>query len=263
MNQDFQRPHYPGQDAQQPDDTPSIPRHASVNIPSVAPILTYTILVITIIVFLLQLASDQLLGYDLPAIMGMKINHLIAEGEFWRLITPVLLHGSIMHIGFNMYALHLFGPGLERHFGHLRFLALYLIAGFAGNVASLMFSPSPSLGSSTAIFGLLGAQGVFLYQNREVLGGVAQRALTSILLIAGINLFIGMSPGIDNWGHMGGLVGGTLFAWFAGPLLRVEGAFPRLNLVDVREHRDVILTALLVTSLFLFIAAWTIYSFNG
>jgi rhomboid protease GluP len=262
VNQSFQQSNYPDNNWEQPGQTAGRPP-ATVKIPTVRPIVSYTVLAITIIVFLLQLASEQLLGYDLPAYMGMKINEFIADGEFWRLFTPMLLHGSIMHIGFNMYALHLFGPGLERHFGHLRFLTLYIIAGFAGNVASLIFSPSPSLGSSTAIFGLLGAQGVFLYQNREVLGGLAQRALTSIIMIAGINLLIGMSPGIDNWGHMGGLVGGSLFAWFAGPLLRIEGAFPHLNLVDHRENREVIMTGLVVMALFLFIAAWRIITLSG
>jgi rhomboid protease GluP len=262
VNRDIQGSDYPDNDWRQPSDLSDRPQPASVKVPNVSPTVTYTILVLTVIVFLLQEASKQLLGYDLPAFMGMKINEYIAAGEFWRLFTPMLLHGNLMHIGFNMYALHLFGPGLERHFGHLRFLALYILAGFAGNVASLTFSPSPSLGSSTAIFGLLGAQGVFLYQNREVLGGLAQRALSSILMIAGINLLIGMSPGIDNWGHMGGLVGGVLFAWFAGPLLQLKGSFPYLTLVDQRENRDVVITGLMVMALFLFLAAYRIINFS-
>jgi rhomboid protease GluP len=199
------------------------------------------------------------LGGDLPAAIGIKINELIALGEWWRLFTPMLLHGSLLHIGFNMYALFIFGPGLERHFGHVRFLALYILSGFAGNVASLMFSTAPSLGSSTAIFGLLGAQGVFLYQNREMFGGSARRALNNIISIAVINLIIGLSPGIDNWGHMGGLVGGTLFAWFAGPLLGVEGLQPQLSVVDKREGRDVLIAGALVGLLFGLLAAVTLY----
>jgi rhomboid protease GluP len=110
------------------------------------------------------------LGFDVPAALGMKVNELIIHGQIWRLITPVLLHGSILHLGFNMYALYILGPGLERFYGHWRFLTLYLLAGFAGNVMSFIFSPNPSLGASTAIFGLLGAQGVFLYHNRGIYG---------------------------------------------------------------------------------------------
>jgi rhomboid protease GluP len=205
------------------------------------------------------MASQTMLGGDLVASLGLKDNQLIAQGQFWRLFTPMLLHGSILHIGFNMYALYIFGPGLERYFGHGRFLTLYVLSGFAGNVASFMFSSAPSLGSSTAIFGLLGAEGVFLYRNREVLGGIARRALNNIILIAAINLFIGLSPGIDNWGHLGGLIGGTLFAWFGGPILSVEGVFPSLSVVDKRETRDVVLSALMVSMAFVFLTALTLY----
>jgi rhomboid protease GluP len=214
--------------------------------------------------FIGQLASylpalTMQLGGDLPAALGIKINELIAQGELWRLITPMFLHGSLLHIGFNMYALFIFGPGLERHFGHARFLALYLLSGFAGNVVSMIFSDAPSLGSSTAIFGLLGAQGVFLYTNREMFGGSARRALNNIISIAAINLVIGLSPGIDNWGHLGGLLGGTLFAWIGGPLLGVEGIQPNLKVVDKRETREVLVASAAVVLVFTVLAAAVIY----
>lgn len=270
MNQDPERHNYPaypaGQDfRREPPAPPLEAQPAPVRVPAVSPLVTYSLLVTTVLVFFAQLASVSTLGTDLPAALGMKINEQIALGEFWRLITPMFLHssGSILHIGFNMYALHIFGPSLERHFGHLRFLALYFVAGFAGNVASMIFSPHPSLGSSTAIFGLLGAQGVFLYHNREVLGGFGRRALNSILMIALINLFIGLSPGIDNWGHMGGLLGGTLFAWFGGPILALEGIFPNLSVQDRRETREVFLTGLMVAAIFALLAAATIYLRGG
>jgi rhomboid protease GluP len=238
---------------------PESQRGVQVQAPSVAPIVTYTLLVITVLVFLAQEGSRALLGFDLPGTFGMKVNEAILEGELWRLFTPMFLHGSVLHIGFNMYALHLFGPGLERHFGHWRFLMLYFLAGFAGNVTSMMFSPFPSLGSSTAIFGLLGAQGVFIYRNREIFGGFGRRALNSILMIAAINLIIGLNPGIDNWGHMGGLVGGTLFTWLGGPILKLEGMFASLKVVDSRESRESILAGLGVGAIFLLLTAATIY----
>ncbi|MBG7610183.1 MAG: rhomboid family intramembrane serine protease, partial [Anaerolineae bacterium] len=115
-------------------------RSVSVKMPAKKPYITYVVLGLTIMVYLLQIGSESLLGSDLPAFYGVKVNELIAAGQFWRLITPVLLHGSALHIGFNMYALHLFGPGIEKHFGHMRFLALYLLAGFGGNVFSMMFT---------------------------------------------------------------------------------------------------------------------------
>jgi rhomboid protease GluP len=229
----------------------------AVQTPEIRPVVSYALLAITLIVFLAQMASQQLLGSDIPVMLGMKVNDLIANGQFWRLITPVFLHGGPLHIGFNMYALFILGPGLERYFGHGRFFVLYFVSGYAGNVLSFMFSAAPSLGSSTAIFGLLGAQGVFVYRNREVFGGFARRALTNVIWIAAVNLLIGLTPGIgiDNWGHLGGLIGGTIFAWFGGPLLVLEGGVPRISIVDKSETRDWVLAAIGDMALFTFFAA--------
>ena len=220
---------------------PASPRRVQVKLPELTPYVTYVIMGLTIFVFLLQLLSQYTLRYDLPVAIGVKDSRLIAEGQYWRLFTPMLLHGDIIHIAFNMYALRLFGPSLERFFGHGRFILLYLVSGFGGNVISMMFTEAPSLGSSTAIFGLLGAEAIFLYQNRKVFGALSQRALRNILSVAAVNLVIGLSPGIDNWGHIGGLTGGAIFTWFAGPLLAVVGLTPYAVLEDERDTNDVIL----------------------
>jgi len=195
-----------------------------------------------------------------PAALGEKANDWIVRGELWRLITPMFLHGSILHIAFNMYALYLFGPGLERHYGHGRFLVLYFLGGFAGNVVSFALSRSPSLGSSTAIFGLLGAEGVFIFQNRGLFGKRARQAISQVVTIAAINLLIGLTPGIDNWGHVGGLLGGTAFAWFAGPLLRLEGFPPDFWFVDRREGREVFLAACGVALIFMLMTGVLIFT---
>ena len=209
-----------------------------------SPTMTYMLMGVTAAVYLLQLLSQNVYGFDVPAALGLKSNELIAAGQYWRLITPIFLHGSLMHIGFNMYALYVLGPGLERYYGHGRFLLLYLLSGFAGNVFSMIFTPQPSLGASTAVFGLLAAQGVFLHHNRDFFGGQrAQRAIINILVVAGVNFLIGLSPGIDNWGHLGGLLGGIIFAWFAGPLLRAQWRGLTPTLVDVRSSSQVLLAA--------------------
>lgn len=186
------------------------------------PLVTYAMMGISLTAFALQMLSRFLLGWDLPGQLGMKAADAILAGQWWRLLTPIWLHGGILHLAFNMYALYALGPQLERAYGHIRFLALYLLAGFAGNVVSLIMSPARSLGSSTAMFGLLAAYGVFLYRNRAFFGERARPALVNILTIAAINFIIGLSPGIDNWGHLGGFLGGLGFAWLAGPLFHVE-----------------------------------------
>jgi len=232
---------------------PAAPAHTyPVRFPQSTPYVTYGLLAITIVVYLLQLASKQIYGVDVVAMAGMKANTAIEMGQWWRLFTPIFLHGGIFHIGFNMYALYVLGPGLERFYGKLSFLLLYLVAGVAGNVFSFIFSSYNSLGASTAIFGLLAAQGVFLYQHREMFGKSAQRSLINVITIAVINFVIGLSPGIDNWGHLGGFIGGALFAWFAGPKMTIVGRPPNLELKNVRPALMVALVA--VIDLILFIA---------
>lgn len=212
-----------------------------LDVPEIKPIVTYTLLGLTITIYLIQTASRYFLNIDWPFVLGGKINHLIIAGQFWRLITPAFLHSNIMHIGFNMYALTILGRRLERTYGHGRFLLLYLLAAFGGNVLSFVLSPTPSLGSSTGVFGLLAAEAVFIYQNRKLFGQRTRNMLSNILMILFINLAIGLSPNtnIDNFGHLGGLLAGFLFASLGGPKWVVEGISPFLLIKDSRPKREV------------------------
>jgi rhomboid protease GluP len=243
------------------------PQRVRVRLPQLRPYVTYTILGLTILIFLGQMVTGELMrsgllpacpyifGADWFACHGMKINELIVAGQVWRLFTPMLLHAGLLHIGFNMYALYILGPELERHFGHWQFLALYVAGGFAGIVVSFLLTAAPSLGASTAIFGLLGAQAAFIYQNQGVFGPRARGALRSILNIAVINFIIGLSPGIDNWAHLGGLVGGGLVTWFGGPLYRLEGEAPDLSLANRRGEAVLFQASFGVVVLFALLAA--------
>lgn len=224
-----------------------------------SPVVTYVLVGVTVFIYLLQAGSQALLGFDLPAALGMKINDSIIAGQVWRLLTPMFLHGSLLHIGFNMYALVVIGAGLERRFGHGRFFLLYCLGSFGGNVLSFLVSPSASVGASTSIFGLLGAEMVFFYQNRKLFGAGARRALQNVVTVAAINLFIGLTPGIDNWGHLGGLFGGLIFTWFAGPKLFLEGIYPSFTVRDERGFGELALGAGLVILLFGALAAAKIF----
>jgi rhomboid protease GluP len=236
------------------------PGSVALRLPARHARVTYVILGITILAYLLQLGGDLLLGYDLLAALGAKSNEAIRDGQLWRLITSILLHGAPWHIGFNMYALYSLGNGLERRMGHGRFLLLYLLGGFAGNVFSFLITPAPSYGASTAVFGLIAAEGVFLYQNRRLFGREWRGALNNVGFVILLNLFLGFSSGglIDNWGHVGGLLGGAVYTWFAGPLWKVEGIYPDLRLVDGREFRDIVLGTGTVVIIFGGLAVWGI-----
>jgi rhomboid protease GluP len=220
------------------------------------PMVTYVLMGLTIAVFGLQYLSQNLSPnhYDWPYLLGAKVNELILAGQVWRLITPVLLHASLIHIGFNMYALFVIGPSLERYYGHWRYLLLYLIGGFTGNVLSFVLSPNPSIGASTAVFGLVAAEAVFILVNRKLFGSRARGMLMNLGLVIIVNLALGLSSsGIDNWGHLGGLAGGAIFAWLAGPVFKMSISTDSINyeLVDSRTNKEVLWGTLLSAGLFL------------
>ena len=212
---------------------------------------TYILMGITILIYGLQALSQLLFNnYDFPYLLGGKINSLILQGQVWRLITPVFLHGSILHIAFNMYALYTIGPGLEQFYGKKRYLLLYFVGGYCGNVFSFIFTSNNSIGASTAIFGLVAAEIVFIYRNKILFGSRSKNMLLNLGFVVLVNLAFGLQPGIDNWGHLGGLVGGLVFAWFAGPRYQVQPAQMGLELKDVHNSREVLWGTLLSAGLF-------------
>ncbi len=170
-----------------------------------APVVTYSLIGITLAVFLLQLVpglaiTDRLLYAGVYSIPGNL--------EPWRMITSVFVHSTslIFHVLLNMYTLWIFGQLLEGILGRWRFLALYLISGLGGSIGVLWLSDPRVgvVGASGAIFGLMGA---FLVIQRR-LGGQT----TQLFVLLGINLVIGFIPGFNvAWqAHLGGLVVGAL-----------------------------------------------------
>jgi rhomboid protease GluP len=211
-------------------DAPVAPPVRTLALPSVNPIFTYAFLVANVLVFGATLSLGRTpRGIPLLFELGWKDSAaIVAGGEYWRLVTPIFLHANLLHLGFNCYALYILGPQVERHFGYMRFLVVYLLSGIAGVIASVAFKPAAySVGASGAIFGLVGALIVYLYQNRDLFGGMGRRRLASAIQVAVMNLIIGFASGgvIDNWGHIGGFAGGAAITWLLGPLFAVEGGF--------------------------------------
>jgi len=217
------------QDAPPGEGSPAPPPHIRLRLPLQPVRVTYGLLVLIGLTFAAQLGSEMLLGADLVLGLGAKVNLLIAHGEIWRLFTAIFIHGSVLHILFNAYALYNLGREVETFYGSLRFSLLFLIAGLSGSATSLLLNPHPAVGASGAIFGLIGAEGVFLYRNRRLLGERGRRGLQNVILITVLNLAIGLQGGIDNWAHLGGLLGGLALGWFIGPVwaLRFDPATPQ------------------------------------
>jgi rhomboid protease GluP len=182
---------------------------------------TIAFISITLLVFLGQTATSQWFGHDRLLEIGAKSRTAILSGEVWRFITPIFLHVGISHIFVNMYSLYAIGPAVERFFGTPRFMITYLLAGISGVIFSLALSPYPSAGASGAIFGMLGALAAFLYRHRGLFGRFGRLQLRQIVIVAVLNLGLGLMPGIDNWGHLGGLIAGALLGWSLGPRFEV------------------------------------------
>lgn len=144
---------------------------------------------------------------------GANFGALTVNGEWWRLLSSTFIHFGFLHLGFNMWCLWALGNLAERLFGNGRFLVVYLLSALGGSTASLIWHPYVvSAGASGAVFGLAGALATFLYFAHIQLPKQATRQLlTSIMIFIGFNLAFGFTvPGIDNAGHLGGLVVGAL-----------------------------------------------------
>lgn len=170
------------------------------------PVVTYTLIAINIIIFLLSSV------FNIIEAFGVN-RYAVLHGEYYRLITGMFLHAGILHITFNMYALYIIGSQLESFLGKWRYLIVYLLSGFAGSVLSIFFSTGISVGASGAIFGLLGSLLYFGYHYRVYLESVVKSQIIPLIIL---NLLLGMMPGIDNWAHIGGLIGGLLATMAVG-----------------------------------------------
>ncbi|MBX3000574.1 MAG: rhomboid family intramembrane serine protease [Caldilineaceae bacterium] len=238
----------------------------SFYIPLAKPLVSRTLIGINLVVFAAVVIFELVVyrsafGADHLRVLyffGMKSNIDILNGEVWRLFTAMFLHIGPVHLISNLIGLLMLGPIIEGHFGHWRFAAIYLLGGLLGSIASYAFSPALSAGASGAIFGLLGATLIYFYRFRENFGQRGRDILQSMAVVLILNLFVGVSMNnVDNWGHMGGLVGGFLMTIGLMPRYRMPeviapGRQPLAR--DVHPVRDLLWTALYVG--FLVLAFW-------
>ena len=180
--------------------------------------LTNILIAVNLLVFLISAwISKNIFNIDIYTliIMGAKVNSLIDKGQVWRLITCAFLHGGLIHIFFNMYALKILGPEIEYVYGKVKYLVIYLLSAIAASIFSYIFGPqSVSVGASGAIFGLFGAMLIFGIKHRKQMG---KAYMMNILQVICVNVIIGISSSnIDNAAHFGGLIVGALIALLLG-----------------------------------------------
>lgn len=174
------------------------------------PIFTYLFTALQILMFILLEAAGGSQNTQVLIQFGAKYNPSIINGEWWRLFTPIILHIGMLHLLMNTLALIYIGSAVERMYGSLKFLFIYLFAGASGTLASFVLSPSISAGASGAIFGCFGA---LLYLGIIKPNLFFRTIGSNLIFIIALNLLFGFAvPNIDNAGHIGGLIGGFLAA---------------------------------------------------
>ncbi|HML24827.1 MAG TPA: rhomboid family intramembrane serine protease [Aggregatilinea sp.] len=227
----YQNPPTPDHDQPSPQrQVPQPPpgfRRVAVRLPVSAPRVTYVLLAVIVLIYLYYMSLSSAMAQNEFLANWAKINDRIRDGEYYRLLTSMFLHLNLMHIVFNGYALYIIGRDVEALFGHVRFALIYFLGGLSGSLASFVFTSAPSVGASGAIFAVFGAEAVYFYQHRRLHGEMGRRHLNQLIVLMVVNLALGVlsqatTYKIDNAGHIGGLIGGVVLAWFIGPHYDVQ-----------------------------------------
>ena len=233
------------------------PAPVRVPLPLTKPLFSWIILGFNGLVWLLMTLNGGSTDTSVLINFGAKVTWLVAGGEYWRLFTAIFLHIGIIHLAFNSYALYSLGPQIESLFGRGRFLTIYFLSGLAGSIASYDLSESLSAGASGAIFGLIGALAVFLQSHRKILGRRGQQGLVNIIVVILFNLLLSFSvPGIDVWGHLGGLAGGLIVGRLLSPEYKLVADTPTsVRLIDLNNVQRQVRFLLLIGVILVICAA--------
>lgn len=184
------------------------------------PPLTLMLITANIVVFIWQITTGALESQEAIIASGaLERGHLL-QGELWRLVSPMFLHGSLSHLIGNCSALYILGIACEHVLSFRQAGMVYLFSGICGSLLSVIAQPEPSIGASGAIFGLMAFTVVFLYKHRQLLF-VRDRRIGTVVAVWGLyTIAIGfLTPYVDNFAHIGGAMGGGGSIFFLKPAL--------------------------------------------
>jgi rhomboid protease GluP len=174
------------------------------------PAITLALMVLNCALFAWQVSVGALDNEHTIVAFGALSRDKVLDGELWRLVSPMVLHGSVAHVIGNCTALYILGIGMEHAVGGARTAGVYLLGGIAASIASVVMHAEPSVGASGAVFAIMGALIVFLLRHRDVYEVRDKRVAVVLAAWAGYALLTGMAvPYIDNAAHLGGLAGGA------------------------------------------------------
>jgi rhomboid protease GluP len=182
---------------------------------SAAPLFALALIAVNIIVFGWELSVGALKSREAVIAAGAVLGDRVFAGESWRLGTGMFLHAGFSHLIGNCLVLYVLGLASEQAWGRLRALQIYFFAGLSSSLFTAFMQPKPSVGASGAIFGLLGAIVVFFFRHKARLRARDSRIGGVLLAWGGMQLGLGLlSPIVDNWAHLGGLLAGAAFGLF-------------------------------------------------
>ncbi|HYE89880.1 MAG TPA: rhomboid family intramembrane serine protease, partial [Terriglobales bacterium] len=184
------------------------------------PPVTLGVIVVLVAIFALELGLEILDSPEALLLVGALSRDAVMQGEWWRLVTAVFLHGGVEHVVGNAIALLVLGMVCEHAFGRVQFAWLFVMSGIAGSVLSMLATPGPSVGASGAIFGLQGAAVVLFRRHRERLLMRDRRIGVVLIVWALYTIATGLvTPYVDNGAHIGGFLGGALLARGLHPMV--------------------------------------------
>jgi len=178
--------------------------------------LTYILIAASSIVYIVSaFLSRDLVDMDLETLVNMGAlfgPFTVVNGEWWRPLSAMFLHGGMTHLLMNMFSLYIVGRGAEIYFDTKSYLSIYFFSGIIGGLVSLYMHPvSVGVGASGAIFGVFGALAGFFLAHRDKIASHSKAFMKDFSVIILINLVIGLSiPAIDVSAHIGGLVVGLI-----------------------------------------------------
>ena len=226
------------------------------NVTASTPYYSIILIVCIVVVTFAQMATDlnqsvEIAGFEKPSFLG---------GEYWRILTSAALHGSIMHLGFNAYALYVLGRMIEMLSNRAHLAVVFFISIIGGNLLGLAFGPNVlSIGASGGVIGFLGYLTVYGYKRRKLLShAFLKNMLINVVIIAVFGLFI--MPNVDNFAHLGGFLVGAVYGFVQIPNdlhkdpREIDGATNVIGLVS--------LGAFILTSIFSTLLITKVISFS-
>jgi len=181
------------------------------------------LILLNAVVFLFEISVG---GWNDPEVLhrigALEPYSVVVQHEYWRFFTALFLHGGLLHVGFNVFALYVLGPPLERSIGTIRFVMCYLISGLASGVGVVgltlirLVQPAQLIGASGAIMGIVGAWAGFLMRHRHAPN--AKQRLGNVVMIVVIQIAFDLStPQVSMSAHLCGLVAGFLLGLVLAP----------------------------------------------